>query len=151
MGARDCVDVPSKELLSAEDRAKRRALIDPDLAWPGTPPAGDPRKRQATLNGGPLSPKDAAAVATTGVSGGGTSYFAVIDRDGNIFSSTPSEGTKNGGPVIQGTGLAFSLRGSQSKLNEQHPAAVAPGTRPRRTPAPAGGSQAGEGVVAWGA
>ena len=37
-------------------------------------------------------------------SGGGTSYFAVIDRDGNVFSSTPSEGTKNGGPIIPGTG-----------------------------------------------
>ncbi len=152
VGDPNFVDVPIKELLSEEYLAKRRALIDPDLAWPGTPPAGDPRKRQATLNSGPLSPKDAAApVATTGVSGGGTSYFAVIDRDGNIFSSTPSEGTKNGGPVIPGTGLAFSLRGSQSKLNDQHPASVAPGKRPRLTPAPALVLRDGEPVMALGA
>ena len=42
-----------------------------------------------------------------------------------------------GGPIIPGTGLAFSLRGTQSKLTEGHPAAIAGGKRPRLTPAPA--------------
>lgn len=152
VGDPDFVDVPLKEMLSEEYLAKRRALIDPDLAWPGTPPAGDPRNGKATVDGAPQSPRDAAApVATAGVSGGGTSYFAVIDRDGNIFSATPSEGTKNGGPIIPGTGLAFSLRGSQSKLIEGHPASLQPGKRPRLTPAPALVLKDGEPVMALGA
>ena len=146
------VDVPINELLSEEYLAQRRGLIHEDMAWTGMPPAGDPRGRKPTLNGGPLSPKDAPVpLATAGPSGGGTSYFAVIDRDGNIFSSTPSEGTKNGGPIIPGTGLAFSLRGSQSKLDESAPASVQPGKRPRLTPAPALVLQDGEPVMALGA
>ena len=146
------VDVPIKELLSEEYLVHRRGLIDPDVAWPGTPPAGDPRNCKATLNGGPQSPKDAPVpVATAGATGGGTSYFAVIDRDGNIFSSTPSEGTKNGGPVIPGTGLAFSMRGSQSKVDDSVPASVAGGKRPRLTPAPALVLRDGEPVIALGA
>ena len=152
VGDPDFVDVPIDEMMAEEYLAKRRALIDPDLAWPGTPPAGDPRKGKATIDGAPQSPREAATpVATAGVSGGGTSYFAVIDRDGNIFSCTPSEGTKNGGPIIPGTGLAFSLRGTQSKLVEGHPAAVAGGKRPRLTPAPALVLRDGESVMALGA
>jgi gamma-glutamyltranspeptidase/glutathione hydrolase len=152
VGDPDFSDVPIKELLSEEYLAQRRALIDPDVAWPGMPPAGDPRNGKPALNGGPLSPRDAAEpLATAGVSGGGTSYFAVIDRDGNIFSSTPSEGTKNGGAVIPGTGMVFSMRGSQSKLVEGHPASIEPGKRPRLTPAPALVLRDGEPVMALGA
>ena len=139
-------------MLTEEYLVKRRSLIDPDMAWPGTPPAGDPRNGKATIDGAPQSPREAAVpVGTAGVSGGGASYFAVIDRDGNIFSSTPSEGTKNGGPIIPGTGLAFSLRGSQSKLTEGHPASVAGGKRPRLTPAPALVLRDSEPVMALGA
>lgn len=152
VGDPDFSDVPIKELLSEEYLSQRRSLIDPDIAWPGMPPAGDPRGRKPTLNGGPLSPKDAPVpVASAGPSGGGTSYFAVIDRDGNIFSSTPSEGTKNGGPIIPGTGLAFSMRGTQSKVDDAHAASVAPGKRPRLTPAPALVLRDGEPVIALGA
>ena len=152
VGDPDFFDVPIKELLSEEYLSQRRSLIDPNMAWPGMPPAGDPRGRKPTLNGGPLSPKDAAVpVATAGPTGGGTSYFAVIDRDGNIFSSTPSEGTKNGGPIIPGTGLAFSMRGTQSKVDDSHAASVAPGKRPRLTPAPALVLRDGEPVIALGA
>lgn len=152
VGDPDFVDVPIDELLSEKYLAERRSLIDPGLAWPGTPPAGDPRSGRSTLDGEPQSPSEAVVpVGTAGVSGGGTSYFAVIDREGNIFSSTPSEGTKNGGPIIPGTGLAFSLRGSQSKLIHGHPASVEPGKRPRLTPAPALVMRDGEPVMALGA
>ena len=145
-------DVPIKEMLSEEYLHRRRSLTDPEIAWPGAPPAGDPRNGMATINGGPTSPRDAEVpVAIAGPSGGGTSYFAVIDGDGNIFSSTPSEGTKNGGPIIPGTGLAFSLRGSQSRITEGHAASVEGGKRPRLTPAPALVLQDGEPVIALGA
>ncbi len=152
VGDPDFVDVPIDAMLSEKYLAGRRTLIDPDMAWPGTPPPGDPRNLSATFVGAPQSPRDAAnPVATAGVSGGGTSYFAVIDSHGNIFSSTPSEGTKNGGPIIPGTGLAFSLRGTQSKLDDNHPASVVGGKRPRLTPAPSLVLREGEPVMALGA
>jgi gamma-glutamyltranspeptidase/glutathione hydrolase len=73
----------------------------------------------------------------------------VIDRYGNIFSCTPSEGAKSG-PIIPGTGLALCLRGSQSKVEPGHPAALAPGKRPRLTPAPALVLKDGQPVIALG-
>ena len=146
------VDVPIDEMLAEEYLAQRRSLIDPDRAWAGMPPAGDPRAKKATLDGAPRSPSEApATAAASGDDGNGTSYFAVIDSQGNMFSCTPSEGTKSGGPIIPGTGLAFSLRGYQSRVQEGHPASVAPRKRPRLTPAPALVLRDGEPVIALGA
>jgi gamma-glutamyltranspeptidase/glutathione hydrolase len=79
----------------------------------------------------------------------GTSYFGVIDQQGNIFSCTPSEGAKSG-PIVPGTGLTLSLRGSQSKVEPGHPAALGPGKRPRLTPAPALVLQDGQPLIALG-
>lgn len=146
------VDVPMDELLSESYLSKRRSLIDPDRAWPVMPPAGDPRNGMATLGGAPQSPEEAmlAQGVPTGADGGATSYFAVIDKEGNVFSATPSEGAKSGGPIIPGTGLPFSLRGYQSKLQEGHPAVIAPGKRPRLTPNPGLVMRDGEPVMALG-
>ncbi len=146
------VDVPMEEMLSEAYLRERRMLIDPERAWPGMPPAGDPQRGHRTVEGAPQSPSEAAAeVATTGDAGGGTSYFGVIDRDGNMFSSTPSEGMKGGGPVIPGTGMYVSQRGSQSKVDDSHPSSIAPGKRPRLTPAPALALRDGAPVMALGA
>jgi gamma-glutamyltranspeptidase/glutathione hydrolase len=144
------VDVPMDAMLSEAYLRERRRLIDPDRAWPVMPPAGDPRRGKATLEGAPQSPRGAVAAAgTMGTEAAGTSYFGVIDKDGNIFSCTPSEGAKSG-PIIPGTGLALSLRGSQSKVEPGHPAAVGPGKRPRLTPAPALVLKDGQPVMALG-
>jgi gamma-glutamyltranspeptidase/glutathione hydrolase len=60
----------------------------------------------------------------------------VVDRDGNAFSATPSD-VSTDTPVVPGTGLAVSSRGSQSWLVPEHPSAVAGGKRPRLTTNPA--------------
>lgn len=65
-----------------------------------------------------------------------TSYCCVIDRWGNAFSATPSDGSGNV-PVVPGLGITPSGRGSQSRPDPRHPAGVAPGKRPRLTPNPA--------------
>ena len=52
------------------------------------------------------------------------------------FSATPSDGSY-GSPMVPGTGLIPSSRGSQSRPDPKHPAGVAPGKRPRLTPNPA--------------
>jgi gamma-glutamyltranspeptidase/glutathione hydrolase len=150
MGDPAFVDVPMDELLSEAYLRERRTLIDAERAWPVMPPAGDPRQRRATLDGTPRSAREAVTAAgMVGEDGAGTSYFGVIDKDGNIFSCTPSEGAKSG-PIIPGTGLALSLRGSQAKVEPGHPAAVGPGKRPRLTPAPALVLKDGQPVMALG-
>jgi gamma-glutamyltranspeptidase/glutathione hydrolase len=60
----------------------------------------------------------------------------VVDRHGNAFSATPSD-VSSSTPVIPGTGLCPSSRGSQSWADPALPASVAPGKRPRLTPNPA--------------
>jgi gamma-glutamyltranspeptidase/glutathione hydrolase len=76
-----------------------------------------------------------------------TTYFAVVDADGNAFSCSPSD-TIDGSPIVPGLGIIVSPRGVQSRLNPNHPASLQPGKRPRLTPAPTlaitgdGGAQA---------
>jgi gamma-glutamyltranspeptidase/glutathione hydrolase len=144
------VDVPLDALLSEAYLRERRQLIDPDRAWTEKPPPGDPRHGRATLNGAAIS---LAAVGATALptehETGGTSYFGVIDQQGNMFSCTPSEGAKSG-PIIPGTGMALSLRGSQSQVQPDHVAAVGPHKRPRLTPAPALVLRDGEPVMVLG-
>lgn len=123
------VDVPLDVLLSPDYAAARRARIDRDRAAEGLPPAGDAGVRAAARSG--------ATVATGGGNGsaGDTTYACAVDRWGNVFSATPSDGF--GTPVAAGMGMCVSPRGSQSWLDPAHPSALAPGKRPRLTPNPA--------------
>jgi gamma-glutamyltranspeptidase / glutathione hydrolase len=126
------VDVPLEGLLSGHYAEQRATLIDPARAWPEMPPPGDPR------NGTAVSKED---TPTHSASAGepplhDTSYVCVVDKEGNAFSATPSDVSRFT-PVIPGTGLCPSERGSQSRGDPAHPAGVAPGKRPRLTPNPA--------------
>jgi gamma-glutamyltranspeptidase/glutathione hydrolase len=60
----------------------------------------------------------------------------VVDRHGNVFAATPSDGSYNA-PVIPELGIIPSSRGSQNWGDPDHPSGVAPGKRPRLTPNPA--------------
>ena len=126
------IDVPIEELLSERYAEQRAALIDPARAWPEMPPPGDPRNGVAVLN--EEAPKRDASVGEPPLHD--TSYVGVIDKEGNAFSATPSDVSRFT-PVIPGTGLCPSERGSQSWGDSTHPAGVAPGKRPRLTPNPA--------------
>src|SRR5262245_21950844 len=120
------VDVPLDDLLSPERAARWRERIDPGRAWPELPP----RLPAAAAAGGPAPPaRPAAAVPPD------TSYVCVVDRYGNVFSATPSDGFTEV-PIVPGLGFVVSPRGTQSWLDPAHPACVAPGKRPRLTPAP---------------
>jgi gamma-glutamyltranspeptidase / glutathione hydrolase len=127
------IDVPIDALLSPEYAMKRRQLIRSDRAWPEMPPPGDPRNLRAEA-----SPRRAALRADPSWRAPelDTSYVCVIDREGNIFSATPSDGSYNA-PVVPGLGIIPSSRGSQNWGDPQHPSGVAPGKRPRLTPNPA--------------
>ncbi len=65
-----------------------------------------------------------------------TTCLCAVDAAGNAFSATPSD-TLDGRPTVPGLGFFVSPRGVQSRLDPDHPAVIAPGMRPRITPAPA--------------
>ncbi|MBI2154047.1 MAG: gamma-glutamyltransferase [Candidatus Rokubacteria bacterium] len=116
------VKVPADGLLSKAYAEARRRLIRDDRAWIDPAP-GDPLGLAAVKNGFAPPALD-------------TSYVAVVDREGNAFSATPSDAS-NDSPVVPGVGCVVSPRGSQSWLEPGHASAVASGKRPRLTPAPA--------------
>ena len=123
------VDVPLARLLSPGYSRERRALIRQDRAWPGMPPAGGEDALRAA------GPETNAAGGPVPASPD-TSYCCAVDRHGNCFSATPSDVSWQS-PVVPGTGLCPSSRGSQSWAVPGHASSVAPGKRPRLTPNPA--------------
>ena len=65
-----------------------------------------------------------------------TTHIAVIDKDGNIFDSTPSGGWIGGAVILGDTGIAMSVRGEQFWLDETRAAQLRPRSRPRYTLTP---------------
>ena len=130
-GDPDFVRVPIAGLMSGKYAAYRSSQINLDRAWPEMPPAGDPGTLAAIPNRWMPVPQSDEAPGP-----GDTSYVCVIDRNGNAFSATPSDGSDKT-PIIPGVGILCSGRGTQSWADPTHPCSVAPGKRPRLTPSPA--------------
>ncbi len=132
-GDPDFVDVPMQGLLDADYAAGRRQEIDPAVACPDMPRAGDPWAYQGYSGNGirAAHPEPVAGAVEPD-----TSYICVVDRWGNGFSATPSDGI-SGAAVAPGLGFALSTRGYQTWLDPEHPACLMPGKRPRLTPNPA--------------
>jgi gamma-glutamyltranspeptidase/glutathione hydrolase len=114
------VEVPLDRLLSDEHAAELRVQIDLTAALPNLPTVRELGGRRHD-----------------------TTYVCVVDGDGNAFSASPSD-TLDGGPIVPGLGIIVSPRGLQSRLDPAHPSVLAPGKRPRLTPAPALALQPGE-------
>lgn len=137
------VAVPLDRLLARDYAAERRREIDPARAWPGLAPAGD-------IPGHGGLPWVPHVSREQGALPGDTSYCCAIDRDGNVFSATPSDVSYES-PVIPGLGIVPSARGAQSFAMEGHASSVAPGKRPRLTPNPALAIRRGELAMPFGA
>ncbi|MCR4424897.1 MAG: gamma-glutamyltransferase family protein [Firmicutes bacterium] len=145
-GDPDFVEVPKEGLLSKQYAAERRKLIDPARAVPFFPP-GDAWKYQpggrAHLAGthvanltssAPTDYEDPRVVDATD-----TIYLCVIDRDGNMFSTTSSNnmGPRRSGVVPGNLGFVLSGRLRQFSLDPDNANYILPGKRPRITPCPA--------------
>src|SRR5208337_5848 len=105
-------EIPVKKLLSKQYAAKRAALIDP-----------------ARAN---------CAVAPGALAGSDTTYFSVIDREGNILSIIQSNYSSFGSKVtVQGMGFALQNRGGLFTLDNKSPNALAGHKRPFHTIIPA--------------
>jgi len=131
------VKIPAERLLSKAYGELRRAQIR-EKAWQEMPPPGDAELRRAVL---PLAGGSTDALDT--------SYVAVIDAEGNGFSATPSDPNVDS-PAVSGVGCVVSPRGSQGWLDPNHASVVAPGKRPRLTPAPAMALSGGKVMMPFG-
>jgi len=143
IGDPEFVRVPIAGLLAKEHAAAWRARIDPDRAWGQMPEPGDPwRFAPGDVDRGPWTadqPVRATVYSPPATVRAepepDTSYVCSVDRWGNAFSATPSDGIRNS-PVVPGLGFVISPRGYQSWVDEAHPASIQPGKRPRLTPSP---------------
>jgi gamma-glutamyltranspeptidase/glutathione hydrolase len=127
------VKIPSTELLSKNYAALRRPLIDERHASLAQQP-GDPLNMKAIL---------ASAVQTIGKASAvpeieranDTTCVNVVDKDGNLFSATPS-GAWLPAVVAGNTGVLMGQRLQSSLTDPNSPNVVAPGKRPRITLTP---------------
>jgi gamma-glutamyltranspeptidase/glutathione hydrolase len=71
-----------------------------------------------------------------GAVSGDTVHFDIVDRDGNMVSSTPSGGWLHSSPVIPELGFCLGTRAQMFWLEEGLPTTLQPGTRPRTTLTP---------------
>ncbi len=127
------VKIPSEQLLSKDYASMRRRLIDEQRASldqrPGDPANMKPLLASATTisyNAGPV-PEILKANDTTCVN--------VIDKDGNMFSATPS-GAWLPAVVAGDTGVLMGQRLQSALTDPNSPNVVAPGKRPRITLTP---------------
>jgi gamma-glutamyltranspeptidase/glutathione hydrolase len=147
------VQVPGEGLLSKEYAAERAKLIDPERASTdfvaGNPLPYDSRVEEweywvADITSGDepgqeppdLEPVRGTATDQSDGSVKDTTHIAVIDKDGNIFDSTPSGGWIGGAVILGDTGIGMSVRGEQFWLDETRAAQLRPRSRPRYTLTP---------------
>ena len=119
--------MPLAGLLSKDYASGRRELIDNGQASLDQRP-GNPRTGAALLEG-----EDIFAARNWGP---GTVYVAVIDKERNMASFTPSGAWIPSSPVIDGLGFPLGTRVQTFFLDAKHPNALAPGKRPRTTLTP---------------
>lgn len=159
-GDPDFVDVPMRQLLSPEYNAGRRALIGDRASLelrPGTV-AGYERSLAAALGvDASVDPRALESmgvgeptVSKSGVSSGDTVHMDIIDRDGNMFSATPSGGWLQSSPIIPELGFCLGNRAQMFWLDESSPSALAPRKRPRTTLSPGFALRDGEPYLAFG-
>jgi gamma-glutamyltranspeptidase / glutathione hydrolase len=152
------VAVPGEGLLSKAYAKERVKLIDPKRTLrsfvAGNPLPFDSKVKQwdywiANIeNAAPAGPlPDAEPVAGAFKD---TTHIAIIDRDGNIFDSTPSGGWIGGAVILGDTGIGMSVRGEQFWLDRSRAAQLRPRSRPRYTLTPSIVLRNGEPFMALG-
>jgi gamma-glutamyltranspeptidase / glutathione hydrolase len=109
-------------------------------------PAGEGREGAAAAAMGAGEP----TVGRLGEMRGDTVHFDIVDRAGNMVSATPSGGWLQSSPVIPQLGFGLGTRAQMFWLEENHPASLKPGKRPRTTLSPTLALRDGEAYLAWG-
>jgi len=125
--------IPMDELLSKSYAALRRPLIDPNKASLAQRP-GDPTNMKALLGGGFTTVGKTSTVPLI-ERANDTTCVNVVDKDGNLFSATPS-GAWLPAVVAGDTGVLMGQRLQSAVTDANSPNVVAPGKRPRITLSP---------------
>lgn len=133
-GDPDFVRVPGRELLTKDYAAMRRGLIDQKRASLEQRP-GDPVNKKPLLNGGVNPALTGQSSVPEAERANDTTCVNVIDKDGNLFSATPS-GAWLPAVVAGDTGVLLGQRMQSFLLEEGHPNVLQPGKRPRITLTP---------------
>jgi len=132
-GDPDFVKIPMMELLSKNYAALRRPLIDQQRASLAQQP-GDPLNMKAVLASATQTVGRVSAVPPV-ERANDTTCVNVIDKDGNLFSATPS-GAWLPAVVAGDTGVLMGQRLQSALTDPQSPNVIAPGKRPRITLTP---------------
>lgn len=132
-GDPDFVKIPMRELLSKDYAALRRSLINQNRASLDQEP-GDPTRMKPLLNAKLQSLLGESRVPLL-ERANDTTCVNVIDKEGNMFSATPS-GAWLPAVVAGDTGVLMSQRLQSALTDKSSPNVVAPGKRPRITLSP---------------
>ncbi len=127
------VKIPTTQLLSKNYAALRRPLIDERHASLAQQP-GDPLNMKAVLASAAQTIGRASALPEI-ERANDTTCVNVVDKDGNLFSATPS-GAWLPAVVAGDTGVLMGQRLQSSLTDPNSPNVVAPGKRPRITLTP---------------
>ncbi len=162
-GDPDFVEVPMATLLSDAYNAERRKLVTDKASLEQRPGSIEGfgavvklRRQTGAMAAGAGEPtvgqlgSGEPTVGKLGAMRGDTVHFDIIDRAGNMISSTPSGGWLHSSPVIPELGFCLGTRAQMFWLEEGHPAALAPGKRPRTTLSPTLALRDGEPYLGWG-
>ena len=156
-GDPDFVRVPVETLLSDRYNTDRRKLIGTQASLELRPGSVEGfgsvvalrRAEGARAAVGSLGAGE-PTVGRLGEVIGDTVHFDIIDAAGNMVSSTPSGGWLQSSPVIPELGFGLGTRAQMFWLDENHPAALAPGKRPRTTLSPTLALRDGDPYLVWG-
>lgn len=133
-GDPDFVRVPAAQLVSKDYGAVRRTLIDGKRASIEQR-AGDPINKKPLLVGAPHSALIGQSTVPEAERANDTTCVNVVDKDGNLFSATPS-GAWLPTVVAGDTGVMLGQRMQSFLLEEGHANVLQPGKRPRVTLSP---------------
>ena len=130
LGDTDFITIPYGGLLSEEYAQERRKLIDPNRASYELRP-GNPEKFMGIDS---LSRPLSINYLGEADHEGDTSYIAVVDKDRNMVTFTPSLHSGFGtGVVMADLGFSFNCRGDYYSLEPGVANSLEPGKRPRST------------------
>jgi len=156
-GDPDFGEIPIATLLSDAYNDERRKLVDKTASLELRPGSVEGfgaivklRRAEGARDAVGAMGAGEPTVGRLGEVRGDTVHFDIVDRAGNMISATPSGGWLQSSPVIPELGFGLGTRGQMFWLEEGHPAALAPGKRPRTTLSPSLALRDGEPYLAWG-
>jgi len=152
----DFAEVPIEHLLSDAYNDERRKLMTGEASHdlrPGRVPGFEAQYDLTLAMLDEMSGKGTVyepTMAHLSEKRGDTVHIDVIDRWGNMVSTTPSGGWLQSSPIVPGIGFCLNSRAQMFWLKPGLPTSLAPGKRPRTTLTPSLALHEGRPTLAFG-